>query len=121
MNLHVHLAHRQRKSLGCEHKKRWRITHTYIRPGVYGQRLGLIQFKVLHRVHSSKARLAGMYPGLDAACDRCYFSPADLTHMLWSCPSLDNYWALVFKTISEALGETLRSCTIIAIHGTPSD
>ncbi len=29
MNLHVHSAHRQRKSLGCEHKKRiekrWRI------------------------------------------------------------------------------------------------
>ncbi len=40
MNLHVHLAHRQRKSLGCEHnkrvEKRWRITCADIRPGVYG-------------------------------------------------------------------------------------
>ncbi len=40
MNLHVHSAHRQRKSLGCEHKKRvekrWRITRADIRPGVYG-------------------------------------------------------------------------------------
>ncbi len=40
MNLHVHSAHRQRKSLGCEHKKRvekrWRITCADIRPGVYG-------------------------------------------------------------------------------------
>ncbi len=40
MNLHVHSAPRQRKSLGCEHKKRvekrWRITHADIRPGVYG-------------------------------------------------------------------------------------
>ncbi len=39
-NLHVHSAHRQRKSLGCEHKKgiekRWRITCADIRPGVYG-------------------------------------------------------------------------------------
>ncbi len=35
MNLHVHSAHRQRKSLGCEHKKRvekrWRITRADIR------------------------------------------------------------------------------------------
>ncbi len=40
MNLHVHSAHRQQKSLGCEHKKRvekrWRITRADIRPGVYG-------------------------------------------------------------------------------------
>ncbi len=40
MNLHVHSAHRQRKSLGCEHKKRvekrWRITCADIRPGVNG-------------------------------------------------------------------------------------
>ncbi len=40
MNLHVHSAHRQRKSLGCEHKKRvekrWQITRADIRPGVYG-------------------------------------------------------------------------------------
>ncbi len=36
MNLHVHSAHRQRESLGCEHKKRWRITPADIRPGVYG-------------------------------------------------------------------------------------
>ncbi len=40
MNLHVHSAHRQRKLLGSEHKKRvekrWRITRADIRPGVYG-------------------------------------------------------------------------------------
>ncbi len=40
MNLHVHLAHRQRKSIVCEHKKRiekrWRITCADIHPGVYG-------------------------------------------------------------------------------------
>ncbi len=40
MNLHVHSAHRQRKLLGCEHKKRvekrWRIMRADICPGVYG-------------------------------------------------------------------------------------
>ncbi len=43
-----HSAHRQRKSLGCEHKKRvekrWRITRADICPGVYGPRLTLYIF-----------------------------------------------------------------------------
>lgn len=42
--------------------------------------LGLIQFKVVHRAHFSKARLADIYPGTDRSCNRCSLSPADLTH-----------------------------------------
>ena len=71
-------------------------------------RLGLIQFKVLHRVHLSKARLASIYPGTDASCDKCSFSPANLVHSFWSCPQLSGYWAIVFKTLSEALGVMLE-------------
>lgn len=43
-------------------------------------RLGLIQFKVVHRAHFSRARLADIYPGMDGSCNRCSLSPADLTH-----------------------------------------
>ncbi len=54
MNLHVHSAHRQRKALGCEHKKRvekrWRITHADIRLGVYGPlRANDLQVKSMQR------------------------------------------------------------------------
>lgn len=80
-------------------------------------RLGLIQFKVLHRVHLSKARLASIYPGTDASCDKCSFSPANLVHSFWSCPQLSGYWAIVFKTLSEALGVMLEPCPLIAIFG----
>ncbi len=40
MNLNVNSAHRQRKSLECEHKKRWQIMRADIRPGVYGPLTG---------------------------------------------------------------------------------
>ena len=33
-------------------------------------RWGLIQFKVVHRAHSSRARLADIYPGMDGSCNR---------------------------------------------------
>lgn len=44
-------------------------------------KLSIIQFKVLQRIHYSKARLAKIYPNTNAHCDRCQNSPADRTHM----------------------------------------
>lgn len=65
-------------------------------------RISLIQFKVLHRIHFSKARLSKFYPNNDGTCDRCKGPLADLTHMFWSCPYLADYWSTIFKTLSEA-------------------
>lgn len=84
-------------------------------------RLGLIQFKVLHRVHLSKSRLAEIYPGTDGSCERCSFSPANLTHTFWSCPQLKHYWSSVFKTLSEVLGIDIQPCPLIAIFGVPDE
>ena len=41
----------------------------------------LIQFKVLHSTHFSKAKLAEIYPGVDDRCNRCGFAPADHSHV----------------------------------------
>ena len=84
-------------------------------------RLALIQFKVLHRAHYSKAKLAEIYPGADASCSRCSFSPANLTHSFWSCPSLGTYWSGVFNILSEALNISIEPNPLIAIFGTPSE
>ena len=55
-------------------------------------RLSLIQFKVVHRIHNSKARIAKIYPGdTDDGCSRCSQTPCDLTRMFWSCPKLLNF------------------------------
>lgn len=81
-------------------------------------KLNIIQFKVLHRIHYSKARLAKIYPNVDASCDRCRNSSASLTHMFWSCPALTSYWSIIFKTLSEALNIDLQPNAYMAIFGT---
>lgn len=81
-------------------------------------KLNIIQFKILHRIHYSKARLAKIYPNTDASCDRCKNSPADLTHMFWSCPALAIYWSTIFKMLSEALNIDLQPNAAMAIFGT---
>lgn len=80
-------------------------------------KLSIIQFKILHRIHYSKVRLARMFPNIDASCDRCRNTPADLTHMFWSCPTLATYWSTIFKTLSEALNIDLQPSATMAIFG----
>ena len=41
----------------------------------------LIQFKFLHRVYYTPARLASIYPSVPAECWRCTFAPADAHHV----------------------------------------
>ena len=78
---------------------------------------GLIQCKILHRTHWTKLRLSKIYPEVDPLCDRCRQSPASLTHMLWSCPSLHNYWSNIFETLSKALKVPIEPAPLIAIFG----
>lgn len=54
-------------------------------------RHALIQFKVLHRVHLSKSKLAKIYPQINPTCDRCKSAEATLIHMFWLCPNLEGY------------------------------
>ena len=61
-------------------------------------RHGVLQCKILHRSHYTNAKLAKIYPGVSDACYRCNQSPADLVHMMWSCPKLNTYWTEIFKT-----------------------
>ena len=84
-------------------------------------RLSLIQFKVLHRTHYSKARLSKIYPDVTDCCDRCSQSPGNLSHMFWSCPKLIQFWKFFFEAISEILGKTIAPCPHIAIFGIPDE
>lgn len=107
--------------LGVELGDHWDCALDRVNSSSSCARLSLIQFKVLHRVHYSKAKLAEIYPGSDASCSRCSFSPANLTHSFWSCPSLDSYWSGVFKTLSDALNIPIEPSPFTAIFGVPLD
>lgn len=85
-------------------------------------RLSLIQFKILHRMHFSKVKLAKIFSGVDENCSRCHSAPATLTHMFWSCSSLDQFWSGVYKTLSEMIGIECEPNVFTSIFGTvPSD
>lgn len=84
-------------------------------------RLGLIQFKVVHRLHWSRAKISSFYPHMDSRCVRCHAGVADLTHMFWSCHTLTQYWSTVFNVLSEVLEVRIEPCVIVAIFGVPPD
>ena len=80
-------------------------------------RLNLIQFKVLHRTHYSKARLAKIYPELDDTCNRCKATNADLAHMFWTCSKLEEFWKSIFGILNVAFGLHLQPSPLMAIFG----
>lgn len=54
-------------------------------------RHSLVQFKVVHRTHLHKSKLARIYPHIDPTCDRCKLAEATLIHMFWLfwlCPKI---------------------------------
>ena len=67
-------------------------------------RHGLIQCKILHRIHYTNARLARIFPDVSDACNRCGQSPADLVHMFWACPRLSEFWTDIFKSFKDIAG-----------------
>lgn len=85
-------------------------------------RHGLLQFKILHRLHLSKQRLSRMFPGVDASCERCGYAPASLSHTFWNCPNITLYWSKIIKTLSEIFKITLPIDPIMSLLGVvPAD
>lgn len=80
-------------------------------------RHSLIQFKVVHRLHLSKAKLAKMYPSVDPTCSRCKQSPATLAHMFWLCPRLSAFWSQIFVSYSRIFGKDVCANPLTAIFG----
>lgn len=78
----------------------------------------VIQFKVVHRLHWSKEKLAKFKPDVNPNCDRCEIEPATLSHMFWNCSKLAPFWQSIFKFLSNALKINVEPEATIAIFGT---
>lgn len=98
----------------------WQAAITRIHSSSICIRHGLLQFKVLHRLHLSPSRIAKMYPGADSSRPRCGRGPADLSHMFWLCPKLHTFWQAIFKTISFMCKRNIDPCFITALFGVGS-
>ena len=82
-------------------------------------RHGLLQCKVVHKVHYTNLRLSRIYPNATDSCNRCKQSPADHSHMFWSCPRLATFWSEIFKTLSTAYDTTISPEPLLALFGAP--
>lgn len=78
----------------------------------------LIQFKILHRLHYSKAKLHKIFPEVSPLCEKCESMEATLSHSFALCPKLQNYWHEIFDFFSLILGIRLDPDLILIILGT---
>lgn len=84
-------------------------------------RHNLIQFKILHRLHFSRERLAHIYPNTDPHCLRCHQGLATLGHMFWSCPSLTSFWTQIFDAFTHMCGSHIPLDPVTAVFGVIGD
>lgn len=83
-------------------------------------RHGLLQFKVLHKLHLSKLKMLKMVSSVGPSCDRCTRGLASLAHMFWNCPNIATYWNTVFQTLSKFLKYQLKPEPILPLSGVGS-
>ena len=80
-------------------------------------RHGVLQCKVVHRVHRSKSKLARIFSGVDSRCDRCHLGPACLGHIFWACPVLAQFWIGVFDTLSAVTSSNICPSPLVGLFG----
>lgn len=79
-------------------------------------RHGLVQFKVLHRLHFTNSKLAKIYPNISPVCGRCSQSPATTAHMFWLCPKLE-FWKKIFESYKQIYGIPIDPDPLMGIFG----
>lgn len=84
-------------------------------------RHSLLQFKVVHRAHFSKLRLSKMFQDIRPNCDKCQSPNSSLSHMFWTCPSLENFWRNIFQTLSLTLDTVKEPDPLLALFGVMKD
>lgn len=84
-------------------------------------RHGLLQCKVLHRIHWSKEKLSKRFPGTDPTCDRCKITSGSYFHTFWSCSKLITFWTHIFKILSGTFRLPLDPCPMMALFGVSPD
>lgn len=98
---------------------KWRDILHLVQTSSICARHSLMQCKVLHRAHFTNAKLARIFPLRGDACNRCKQSPANHTHMFWSCPSLKAFWSSIFNTLEQALNTPIPLNPLTALFGVP--
>lgn len=76
-----------------------------------------IQFKILHRLHYSKAELHGIFPDVSPLCEKCDSMEATLSHSYALCPKLQQYRCDILHFFSLILEVRMEPDPILIILG----
>lgn len=83
-------------------------------------RHAVIQFKVLHRLHYSRAKLHKIFPNIPPTCVKCNTAEGTLAHTFWTCEKIWPFWKNIFDFLSEAYTNIIKPDPEIAIFGNMS-
>uniref|UniRef100_A0A8C7ZH32 Reverse transcriptase domain-containing protein n=1 Tax=Oryzias sinensis TaxID=183150 RepID=A0A8C7ZH32_9TELE len=113
-----HLREAWQEELGINiSEEQWDLALGSIHTTSICARHGLIQFKIIHRLHWTRLRLSKIFPDVDPLCIRCGQAPASLSHMFWGCSRLSNFWSDISLTLSKILNQTVKLDPLIGILG----
>ena len=74
----------------------------------------LVPFKVIHRLRYSNVKLHTIFPDTSPLCERCKQDEGTLTNLIWTCPKVHAYWALIFDYLSKAFDRVIAPDPLIA-------
>ncbi|KAJ1102045.1 hypothetical protein NDU88_007103 [Pleurodeles waltl] len=87
--------------------KEWSFSLQYAKQVSRNTRFKLIQFYLFHQAYLTPHRLNRIYHTTTLHCPRSHAADADLLHVLWSCPSLTQYWNAIGATLAEIMDESI--------------
>lgn len=75
--------------------------------GTRNARFQLVQFFTIHRAYLTPVKISKYFGTTNARCPRCREEGADLSHILWSCDRLREYWEEVVACVNHITDRTL--------------
>ena len=83
-------------------------------------RTRLVQFKILNRLYWTPSKLYRVKLKQDPDCWRCQSGVGTLTHMLWSCQKIQDFWSEIHSNVTKIIGRDMPFSQRLYILGDPS-
>lgn len=77
----------------------------------------LIQLYILHRAYLTPVRLSRYWVNYSPLCPRCGENSGTFYHLLWSCPTIQGYWAQVALLLHDRMDSRLSLCPKQCLRG----
>lgn len=93
-----HLREAWQEDLGVEiSDNQWRKAQDNVHSSSVCIRHGLLQFKILHRLHLSELKLQNVFFS-ESILWKVWTRSSLYAHMLWGCPRMVNFWNKIFQS-----------------------